>query len=211
MKIKLRSKSSHKIIKNNSNRNNFQKYPSFRSDFIKFNNLENNNKSLNYSLNATKESKYKNISHFTDINDSFSNNSIIKKDIEQQTLYDIFSNMFIFFLIEKSKLADNAKSLSKILKIFSPEVKNIYIKMLDYLNNYRNRKIYKMVNKKTFINEMINAYNIILTKREKNILQKKYIKKVPKNDQIFSSEIISPTYFKNKFRTISFAKKMSKL
>ena len=102
LKIKLSSKSSNKIIKNNSNRNNLHliKYPNFRSNFIKFNNLQYNNKSLNYSLNATKESKYKNISHFTDIkyiNDSFSNNSIIKKDIEQQTLYDILSNIFLFF------------------------------------------------------------------------------------------------------------------
>ena len=64
-----------------------------------------------------------------------------------------------------------------------------------------------MVNKKTFINEMLNAYNIFLTKREKNILQKN-IKKVSKNDKIFSSEIISPIYFKNKVRTISFGKKM---
>ena len=104
LKIKLSSKSSHKIIKNNSNRSNLYliKYPNFRSNFIKFNNLQNNNKSLNYSLNATKESKYKNTSHFTDIkyiNYSFSNNSIIKKNIEQQTLYDIFNNMLIFFLI----------------------------------------------------------------------------------------------------------------
>ena len=119
--------------------------------------------------------------------------------------------MFIFFLIEKSKLFDTAKSLSKILKIFSSEVKNIYIKMLDCFNNYRNGKIYKMVNKKTFINEMFNAYNIILTKREKNILQKKYNKKVLKNDKIFSSEIISPTFFKNKIRIMSFVKKKSKI
>jgi len=92
----------------------------------------------------------------------------------------MINNMFIIFLIEKSKLADTTKSLSKILKLFSPEIKNIYIKMLDYFNNYRNGKIYKMVNKKTFINEMINAYNIILTQREKNILQKYIQKKVPK-------------------------------
>ena len=58
---------------------------------------------------------------------------------------------------------------------------------------------------------MINAYNIILTKREKNILQKYIQKKVPKNDKIFSSEIISPTCFKNKVRKISFGKKISKL
>ena len=121
LKIKLTSKSSHKIIKNNSNRNNLHliKYPNFRNNFIKFNNLQNSNKSLNYSLNVTKESNYKNTSHFTDIkyiNDSFSNNSIIKKDLEQQILYDIFSNMFIFLLIEKSKLFDTTKSLSKILK-----------------------------------------------------------------------------------------------
>ena len=177
LKLELRSKSSHKAIKNNSNRSNLHltKYPNFRSNFIEFNNLQNNNKSLNYSLNAIEASKYKNTSHFSNIkyiNNSFSNNSIIKKDIEQQTLYDILSNMFIYFLIEKSKLVDNEKSLSKILKLFSPEIKNIYIKMLDYFNNYRNRKIYKMVNKKTFINEMINTYNIILNKREKNILKK---------------------------------------
>ena len=79
--------------------------------------------------------------------------------------------------------------------------------MLDYFNNYRNGKIYKMVNKKTFINEMINAYNIILTKREKNILQKNIQKKVPKNNKIFSSEIISPICLKNKVRTILFRKK----
>ena len=119
--------------------------------------------------------------------------------------------MFIYFLIEKSKLVDTAKSLSKILKLFSPEIKNIYIKMLKYFNKYRNEKIYKMVNKKTFINEMINAYNIILTKSEKNILQKNILKKASKNDKIFSSEIISPISFKNNVKKISFRKKISKL
>ena len=181
MKLELRSKLSHKTIKNNSNKNIFHpiKYPNLRRNFIEFKNLQNNNKSLNYSLNTPKESKYKNNSHFSDIkyiNNSFSNNFIIIKDIEQQTLYNMIKNMFIIFLIEKSKLVDTTKSLSKILKLFSPEIKNIYIKMLDYFNNYRNGKIYKIVNKKTFINEMINAYNIILTQREKNILQK-YIQK----------------------------------
>jgi hypothetical protein len=102
LKIELRSKSSHKAIKNYSNRNNLHiiNYPNFRSNFIEFNNLQNNNKSLNYSLNSTKAPKYKNTSHFSDIkyiNDSFPNDSIIKKDIEQQTLYNILSNMFIFF------------------------------------------------------------------------------------------------------------------
>jgi len=92
-------------------------------------------------------------------------------------------------LIEKSKLVDTTKSLSKILKIFSPEIKNIYIKMIDYFNKYRNEKIYKMVNKKTFINEIINAYNIILTKREKSILQKNIQKKVPKNDKYFLQKL----------------------
>ena len=212
LKIKLRSKSSHKLIKNNSNRSNLHiiKYPNFRSNSIKFNNLKNNKKSLNYSLNDTKSSKYKNTSHFTDIkyiNDSFSNNSKIKKDIEQQNLYNILSNIFIFFLIEKSKLVDSTKSLSKRLKIFAPEIKNIYIKMLKFFNNYRNEKKYKMVNKETFINEMINAYNIILTKREKNILQKNIQKKMAKNDKIFSSEIISPICLNNNVRTISFEKK----
>ena len=178
MKLELRSKLSHKTIKNNSNKNIFHPI-NLRRNFIEFKNLQNNNKSLNYSLNTPKESKYKNNSHFSDIkyiNNSFSNNFIIIKDIEQQTLYNMINNIFIIFLIEKSKFADTTKSLSKILKLFSPEIKNIYIKMLDYFNNYRNGKIYKMVNKKTFINEMINAYNIILTQREKNILQK-YIQK----------------------------------
>jgi hypothetical protein len=125
LKIRLRTKSSHKTIKNNRNRSNLHliNYPNFRSNFIEFNNLKNNNKSLNYSLNATEASKYKNISHFSVvkyINDSFSN-------IEYQTLYDILSNMFIYFLIEKSKLVNTSKSLLKILKIFSPEIKNILI------------------------------------------------------------------------------------
>ena len=97
--------------------------------------------------------------------------------------------MFILFLIEKSKLVDNEKSLSKILKIFSPEIKSIYIKMLKYFNNYRNGKIYKMVNKKRFINEMINAYNIILTKREKNILQKNMKKKYQKMIKYFLQKL----------------------
>jgi hypothetical protein len=215
LKIKLRSKSSHKTIKNNRNRSNLHliNYPNFRSNFIEFNDLKNNNKSLNYSLNATEASKYKNISHFSDIkyiNDSFSN-------IEHQTLYDIFSNMFIYFLIEKSKLVDTAKSLSKILKIFSPEIKGIYIKMLDYLNNYKPGKLYKIINKNTFVNEMINAYNNILTKREQNILLKRnnnilnnYIpKKEANNDRSFGSENISPICFKNNLRAISFGKKNS--
>jgi hypothetical protein len=167
---------------------------------MELNNLQNN-KSLNYSLNASKASKYQKTSHFSDIkniNDSFPNNSIIKKDIEQQTLYNIFSNMFIFFLIEKSKIVDTSKWLSKILKRFSPEIKNIYIKMFDYFHNYRNGKAYKVVNKKTFINEMINAYNIILTKREKNILQKNIQKKVPKNDKIFLQKLLHPHALKIK-------------
>ena len=205
LKIKLRSKSSHKTIKNNRNRSNLHliNYPNFRSNFIEFNNLKNNNKSLNYSLNATEASKYKNISHFSDvkyINDSFSN-------IEHQTLYDILSNMFIYFLIEKSKLVDTSKSLSKILKIFSPEIKNIYIKILKYFNNYRNEKN-KMVNKKTFINEMINAYNIILTKREKNIFQKNIQKKVPKNDKIFLQKLLHPHALKIKSEQYHLGKKI---
>ena len=91
LKIELRTKSKHKAINNYSNRNNLH---------FEFDNLQNNNKSLNYSLNTTKATKYKNTSHFSDIkymNDSFPNDSIIKKDIEQQTLYNILSNMFIFF------------------------------------------------------------------------------------------------------------------
>ena len=71
LKIELRSKSSHKTINNYSNRNNLH---------FEFDNLQNINKSLNYSLNSTKAPKYKNTSHFSDIkyiNDSFPNDSII--------------------------------------------------------------------------------------------------------------------------------------
>ena len=80
--------------------------------------------------------------------------------------------MLKFYMIKKSKFIDISKSFSKIIKIFSPEIKKIYIKMLDYLNNNRAGKLYKIVNKNTFVNEMIDAYNIILTKREQNILLK---------------------------------------
>ena len=115
--------------------------------------------------------------------------------------------MFIYFLIEKSKLVDTAKSISKILKIFSPEIKNIFIKILKYFNNYRNEKN-KMVNKKTFINEMINAYNIILTKREKNILQENIQKKVPKNDKIFFQKLFHPHALKIKSEKYHLGKKL---
>lgn len=119
---------------------------------------------------------------------------------------------------ENSKLVDTTKSFSKILKIFSPEIKRIYIKMLDYLINCRDGKLYKMINKNTFMNEMINAYNIILTKKEQNILLKRnkniitnYIQKeAPNNDISFGSENVSPICFKNNLRAISFRKKMSK-
>ena len=90
--------------------------------------------------------------------------------------------------------------------------------MLDYLINCRDGKLYKMINKNTFMNEMINAYNIILTKKEQNILLKRnkniitnYIQKeAPNNDISFGSENVSPICFKNNLRAISFRKKMSK-
>jgi hypothetical protein len=220
LKIKLSNKSSNKT-KNNYNNclKNLPliKYPPLKSNFIEFNNLHKNNNNLYYPLNI---SKYQNNSNFSDrkyINKSFTNNSIIKKDINQQILYNILSNMFIFFLNEKSKLVDTTKTLSTILKIFSPEIKGIYIKMLDYLNNYKPGKLYKIINKNTFVNEMINAYNNILTKREQNILLKRnnnilnnYIpKKETNNDRSFGSENISPICFKNNLRAISFGKKNS--
>ena len=52
MKIESRTKSSHKAINNYSNRNNLH---------FEFDNLQNINKSLNYSLNSIKASKYKKI------------------------------------------------------------------------------------------------------------------------------------------------------
>jgi len=223
LKIKLLNKSNH-IKKNKYNSfKNFHliNYPHFKSNFIEFNNLQKNNSNLNYPINSSQVSKYKNSSNFSDrkyINKSFTNNSIIKKDINQQILYNIFSNIFIFLLNENSKLVDTTKSFSKILKIFSPEIKRIYIKMLDYLINCRDGKLYKMINKNTSMNEMINAYNIILTKKEQNILLKRnkniitnYIQKeAPNNDISFGSENVSPICFKNNLRAISFRKKMSK-
>ena len=223
LKIKLLNKSNH-IKKNKYNSfKNFHliNYPHFKSNFIEFNNLQKNNCSLNYLLNYSQVSKYKNISNFSDrkyINKSFTNNSIIKKDINQQILYNIFSNIFIFLLNENSKLVDTTKSFSKILKIFSPEIKRIYIKMLDYLINCKDGKLYKIINKNTFLNEMINAYNIILTKSEQSILLKKnknilknyFQKEAPNNDINLSSENVSPICFKNNLRAILFRKKMSK-
>ena len=184
-KIRLKSESSHKAIKNNSSAKNLHliNHRTFRSNFIEFNKMQKNNKSVNDSLNLSKASKYKNITYFSDIkyiNNSFSNHSKIKKDKEQQILYNTLSDMFLFYLNEKSKLVDNSKSLSKILKIFSPEIKRIYIKMLDYFNNYNNGKIYKKINKKTFINEMSNAYNNALTNREKKYFKKIYEKTAKK-------------------------------
>jgi len=201
-KLRLKSGSSHKTIKTNNSTSNLHliSHRTFRSNFIEFNKIQKNNKSVNDSLNISKASKYKNTTYFPDIkyiNNSFSNNSKIKKDKEQQILYNALSDMFIFFLNEKSKLVDTSKSLSKIVKIFSPEIKKIYIKMLDYFNNYKNGKMYKKINKKTFINEMSNAYNNVLTNREKKLFQKNIRKKISKNDKIFSLENV---YFKNNIK-----------
>jgi hypothetical protein len=154
---------------------NLINYPYFKRNFTEFNHLQKNNSKLYYRSNFHQLSKYKNTSFISDrkyINKSFLNNSIIKKDINQQLLYNILNNVLKFYMIETSKFIDISKSFSKIIQIFSPEIKKIYIKMLDYLNNNRAGKLYKIVNKNTFVNEMIDAYNIILTKREQNILLK---------------------------------------
>jgi hypothetical protein len=154
---------------------NLINYPYFKRNFTEFNHLQKNNSKLYYRSNFHQLSKYKNTSFISDrkyINKSFLNNSIIKKDINQQLFYNILNNVLKFYMIETSKFIDISKSFSKIIQIFSPEIKKIYIKMLDYLNNNRAGKLYKIVNKNTFVNEMIDAYNIILTKREQNILLK---------------------------------------
>ena len=208
------SKNKYRGLKNFHLINN----PHFKSNFIDFNNFKKNNSGLNYLLNASQTSKYKNYSNFSDrkyINKSFTNNPIIKKDINQQILYNILSDMFIFLLNEKSKFFDTTKSFSKILNIFSPEIKRIYIKMLDYLNKSKDGKLYKIINKNTFMNEMINAYNNILTKKEQNILLKRnkninIQKEGLNNNLIFRSDNTSPKYFKNSLRTKIFRTKKSK-
>ena len=191
---------------------------------MEFNDLQkNNNNSLYCPLKYIRVPKYKSTANFydgKDINNSFSKKSIIKKNINHQILYNILSNMFIFFLNEKSKLIDITKSFSKIIKTFSPEIKKIYFKMLNYLNNCRAGKLNQIINKKTFVNEMINAYNTILTKREQNILilnknkiilQKNIYKNELNSDKLFSSETISPTCFNNSYKVITFHKNMSKI
>ena len=171
---KLSYRSTNTKIDNDKKAKNFHLI-NYKSKFIEFNTFQKNNSNLYNPLNSHQFSKFKNTSYISDrkyINKSFLNNTTTKKDINQQILINMLNNVLKFYMIERSKFIDISKSFSKIIKIFPPEIKNIYIKMLDYLNNNRAGKLYKIINKNTFVNEMINAYNIILTKKEQNILLK---------------------------------------
>ena len=99
------------------------------------------------------------------------NNSVIKlNNIKKQILNYILNKMFLYLRDNKLNLINLSKSISDKLKIFPKNIKNLLIKMLNYLNNISNDRSYKTVNKNIFISEMINAYKIILNKKEKKIL-----------------------------------------
>ena len=145
-----------------------------------------------------------------------------EKNVKMKHLNKIFIRMFIYFRNDNNGNINLSRSFSDKLKIFSQELKKIYIKMLEYLYSIKNNKI---INQNTFVKGMINAYNLVLSKTEQNILvsnkneilllmKKNNIQSIqnsvgPNHNYLFSTGIISPIHFNNS-KSISIEKINSK-
>jgi hypothetical protein len=145
-----------------------------------------------------------------------------EKNIKLQILNNIFTRMFIYFKNDKNGNINLSKSFFDKLRVFPHDLKKIYIKMLEYLYNIKNNKI---VNQNAFVKGMINAYNLILSKTEQNIIvsnkneilllmKKNNIQSIQNSvglnhNYLFSTGIISPIHFNNS-KSISIEKINSK-
>ena len=217
--------------------------PNFNKSVLNLNNkveycnllqTTNEGKKMFYNKNFSIVKRFKNYFNQENIKNSFliknagnSNMSINKnncstkdKNIKLQILNNIFTRMFIYFKNEKNGIINLSKSFSDKLKIFPQELKKIYIKMLEYLYNIKNNKY---VNQNAFVNGMINAYNLILSKTEQNIIvsnkneilllmKKNNIQSIQNSigpNYLFSTGIISPIHYNNS-KSISIEKINSK-
>ena len=219
--------------------------PNFNKSVLNLNNkieycnllqTANEGKKMFYNKNFSMVKRFKNYFNQENIKNSFavknmanSNMSLSKtscankeKNIKLQILNNIFTRMFIYFKNDKNGNINLSKSFSDKLKAFPQDLKKIYIKMLEYLYSIKNNKI---INQNTFVKGMINAYNLILSKNEQNIIvsskneilllmKKNNIQSIqnsvgPNHNYLFSTGIISPIHFNNS-KSISIEKINSK-